>query len=86
MPKVSTEVKACTNEKHWSFFKQNGGKSFPTEHLKKAVAEVEEVCNVLRQEGVIVRRPEPIDFSEVKDKKNSSISHVSKGLRESVFV
>ena len=67
MPKLSVEVKANTNEKQWSFFSKNGGKPFPTEHLKKAVAEVEELCNILRHEGVIVRRPEPIDFSEVRE-------------------
>ena len=31
--------------------------------MKKAVAEIEEMCNILRHEGVNVRRPEPIDWS-----------------------
>jgi len=31
--------------------------------LKKAVAEIEEMCNILRHEGVVVKRPEPIDWS-----------------------
>lgn len=33
------------------------------DHLKKAVAEIEEMCNILRHEGVTVRRPEPLDWS-----------------------
>ena len=33
------------------------------DHLKKAVAEIEEMCNILHHEGVTVRRPEPIDWS-----------------------
>ena len=30
--------------------------------MKKAIAEVEEVCNILTQEGITVRRPDPVDF------------------------
>ena len=65
MPKFSVEVKANTFDKHWPFFEQYGGKSFPHDHLRKAAVEVEEFCNILRREGVTVRRPEPVDFSEV---------------------
>ena len=65
MPKFSVEVKANTFDKHWPFFEQYGGKSFPHDHLRKAAIEVEEFCNILRHEGVTVRRPEPVDFSEV---------------------
>ena len=65
MPPFSVEVKANTNEKNWPFFEKYGGKSFPEEHLKKVQVEIEEFCNILRHEGVTVRRPEAIDFSEV---------------------
>ena len=54
---------ANTYEKHWPFYEKFGGQSFPADHLKKAVAEIEEMCNILRHEGVTVRRPEPIDWS-----------------------
>ena len=33
--------------------------------MAKAVAEVEEFCNILRHEGVIVRQPDPIKWEEV---------------------
>ena len=65
VPQFSVEVKANTYEKHWPFFHQFGGQSFPKEHLKKAAAEIEEFCNILRHEGVTVRRPEVLDFSQV---------------------
>ena len=65
MPQFSVEVKANTYEKHWPFFDKFGGRSFPNEHLKKAQVEIEEFCNILRHEGVLVRRPEATDFSEV---------------------
>jgi len=58
------EVKANTHEKHWPFYQKYGGKPFPAEHMKKAAEEIEEFCRVLKYEGVSVRRPDPIDFSE----------------------
>ena len=66
MPEFSVEVKANTYEKNWPFFNRFGGQSFPLEHLRKAQVEVEEFCNILRHEGVIVRRPDALNFSEVK--------------------
>lgn len=56
-------LQANTYEKHWPFYEKYGGQSFPPGHLRKAAAEIEEFCNVLRGEGVKVRRPDPIDHS-----------------------
>uniref|UniRef100_A0A8C5HJZ9 Glycine amidinotransferase n=1 Tax=Gouania willdenowi TaxID=441366 RepID=A0A8C5HJZ9_GOUWI len=63
VPPFSVEVKANTYEKYWSFYQKHGGQPFPTDHLKKAVGEIEEMCNILRLEGVNVRRPEVLDWS-----------------------
>lgn len=63
VPEFTVEVKANTYEKYWDFYVEHGGKPFPREHIKKAVEEIEEMCNILRQEGVIVRRPDIIDHS-----------------------
>ena len=56
-------LQANTYQQHWDFFTKHGGKSFPQEHLNKAHAEIENFCNILEQEGVTVRRPDPLDFS-----------------------
>lgn len=56
-------MKANTYEKYWPFYQKYGGRPFPLEHLKKAKMEIEEFCRVLKAEGVIVRRPEIIDFA-----------------------
>jgi len=64
VPPFTVEVKANTYEKYWDFFTRQGGKPFPQEHLNKAHAEIEEFCNVLRHEGVDVKRPDPMDFGE----------------------
>ncbi|XP_038045683.1 glycine amidinotransferase, mitochondrial-like [Patiria miniata] len=76
VPPFSIEVKANTNEKHWDFFKRSGGCSFPAEHVERAKAEIEELCNILRHEGVTVRRPEPVDFQ----KEYSTPDFTSSGL------
>ena len=64
VPSFTVEVKANTSEKHWAFYQKYGGHSFPTEHLEKAIVEIEEFCRILEAEGVTVRRPEIVDFSQ----------------------
>ncbi|XP_022101479.1 glycine amidinotransferase, mitochondrial-like [Acanthaster planci] len=64
VPPFTPELKVSANQNNWEFFKANQGKPWPKEHTEKAIAEVEEVCNILNQEGIIVRRPDPIDFSD----------------------
>ncbi|KAJ1078568.1 hypothetical protein K5549_000750 [Capra hircus] len=63
VPPFTVEVKANTYDKFWPFYQKYGGNYFPKDHLKKAVAEIEEMCNILKMEGVTVRRPDPIDWS-----------------------
>lgn len=65
IPPMTIEVKANTNEQWWEFFQRNSGKSFPTQHLRTAVEEIEEMCNILQHEGVTVRRPEVLDHGKV---------------------
>jgi glycine amidinotransferase len=48
---------------HWNWFKQNGGKPFPSELLRAAADELDELARVLEQEGVVVRRPDLVDWS-----------------------
>ena len=64
VPPLTIDVKAVVNESYWDFFLKNGGKPFSVDHVKRAVAEVEEFCNILKKEGVKVVRPTPIDFSK----------------------
>ena len=48
----------------WDFFQRNASKPFPLQHMKKAIEEIEELCRVLEHEGVIVRRPDILDYSK----------------------
>lgn len=64
VPEFTVEVKANSHQSNWPFFKKFGGKPFPEEHMRKAIAEVEEMCNILTHEGVKVRRPDLVDWSK----------------------
>ena len=63
VPKFTVEVNANIAQEQWPFFKKFGGQPFPADHVRKAGEEIDELCHILEQEGVIVRRPELIDFS-----------------------
>jgi glycine amidinotransferase len=65
VPNFTIEVKANTHQKYWPFYQQYGGKPFPAEHIEKAVKQMDEFCNILKHEGVTVRRPKILDHSKV---------------------
>ena len=64
MPPFSMEVKAARGFHQYEFGEKNAGKSYPTEVVEKAHEEVENLCKVLKAEGVKVRRPEVCEFKE----------------------
>ena len=65
VPPSTIELKSCLNTKSAKkFLYERGGSRFPLEHTEKAKAEVENFCSILKSEGVIVRRPDVVDFQE----------------------
>jgi len=64
VPEFTIEVKANCSPTVWPFYKKYGGSPFPKEHVAKAVAEMDEVCNILTHEGVKVRRPDLLDWGK----------------------
>uniref|UniRef100_A0A670YEE1 Glycine amidinotransferase n=1 Tax=Pseudonaja textilis TaxID=8673 RepID=A0A670YEE1_PSETE len=56
VPPFTVEVKANTYDKYWEFYQKYGGQSFPEDYIKKAIAEIEEMCTILKMEGVTVKR------------------------------
>ena len=65
IPPLDIEVKACMPEKWWTFFQQNSRKSLPDQVVKKAEEQLNELCLILEHEGIIVRRPDPIDCTQI---------------------
>ncbi|MEG4169317.1 MAG: NarL family transcriptional regulator [Microcoleus sp.] len=64
VPQFDVPLKASSNPKNWWFFQKYGGCPYPQEMIEPASKELEEFCRVLEGEGVTVRRPDIIDFSE----------------------
>ncbi|XP_057291565.1 glycine amidinotransferase, mitochondrial-like [Hydractinia symbiolongicarpus] len=64
IPVLTPEVKACTGETQWDYLRKHGGQKYPQELINKMNAEVEILCDILRQEGVIVRRPDIVDHQK----------------------
>lgn len=64
IPQFEANVKVDAPPKYWEFFKEHGGCPFPEKLVEAASQELEEFCRVLQGEGVIVRRPDLIDFSQ----------------------
>ena len=64
VPPLTNEIQAVMSENKWPFFRQNACNRFPVEIMEKAHSEVENLCHVLTQEGVRVRRPDECEFKK----------------------
>lgn len=64
VPEWHPVLKATMPSRHWDFFRQNGGKPFPAEVTIAAERELEVFCRELEAQGVIVRRPELVEWKE----------------------
>jgi glycine amidinotransferase len=63
VPEWHPVLAATTPRRHWEWFKANGGKPFPATLLAAAARELDELAQVLEEQGVTVRRPDPVDWS-----------------------
>ena len=64
VPPLTAEVRATLSDSKYQFFTERGGGRFPLQHTEKAITEVENFCSILKGEGVIVHRPDVVDFKE----------------------
>ncbi|MEC4983805.1 MAG: NarL family transcriptional regulator [Oscillatoria sp. PMC 1068.18] len=64
VPQLEANIKVDSPPQYWDFFQQYQGQPFPDEWLKAATQELDEFCHVLQQEGITVRRPDLVDFSQ----------------------
>jgi glycine amidinotransferase len=63
IPSFHPALEATMPDRHVELFKTRGGKPFPSELIAAGQRELDALCRVLEAEGVIVRRPEPVDCS-----------------------
>lgn len=64
VPTLTQEVLAIMPDHAQWFFEKYGGKPFPDEMITKASIELDNLAKVLKDMGVIVRRPEIVDFTK----------------------
>lgn len=60
IPPWHVSLKATMPSKFWPMFQQFGGQPFPKEIVDAANRDLDELVHVLEEEGVTVRRPDPI--------------------------
>jgi glycine amidinotransferase len=63
IPQFEANIKVDAPPRYWNFFQQYGGQPFPQELVEAASKELEQFCKILEAEGVTVRRPDIVDFS-----------------------
>jgi N-Dimethylarginine dimethylaminohydrolase len=64
VPQFEATVKVDAPPRYWNFFQQYGGQPFSEDLVEAASKELNEFCKILEAEGVTVRRPDRIDFSQ----------------------
>jgi len=64
VPQWHVTLQATMPSDQAHFYQQNQGKPFPQEQIDAANKDLEEFARILEAEGVIVRRPEPIDHAK----------------------
>jgi len=63
IPAWDTCLEATMPEEQRDFFRARTAQTFPPERIAAAERDLEEFVRVLEGEGVVVRRPDPVDFS-----------------------
>lgn len=64
IPEWHVQLQSTMPRKYRDFYKKNGGKPFPKEQIEAGKKDLEEFVHILESEGVVVKRPDPIDFSK----------------------
>lgn len=64
VPKLTREFKTFAKPEYWPFFEKYGGKPYPKDLLRQGIRALNNLQKVLEDNGVIVRRPDIIDFSK----------------------
>ncbi|MDY6806425.1 MAG: NarL family transcriptional regulator [Cyanobacteriota bacterium] len=62
-PVLTHEMKTFIRKDYWDFYQKYGGRPYPSELVEKAAKALNNLQEVLEGEGVIVRRPESVDYA-----------------------
>lgn len=62
VPEWHAILEATMPTKQWAFFKENSGQYFSEKLLEAAAQELDNLAAILESEGIVVRRPTPVDW------------------------
>ncbi len=63
-PVLTHDMKTFIRKDYWDFYRQYGGKPYPIEMVQKAAKALDNLQEVLEGEGVVVRRPDPVNYAD----------------------
>jgi len=64
IPPWHVTVKATMPQRHWDMFRTYGGQLFPRELIDAGERELGELVHILEAEGVTVRRPDAVNYTQ----------------------
>ncbi|MBN1204931.1 MAG: inosamine-phosphate amidinotransferase 1 [Myxococcaceae bacterium] len=64
VPDYDVALRATLPDNMYEFFRKNAGRPFPPARIEAAKKDLEELVHLLEAEGVTVRRPDVMDFSQ----------------------
>jgi len=65
IPEWDPSLEAVIPDKSKEYFKKNAGGRFPCEQVEAAKQEVDQLANILEQQGVVVQRPDVMDNHKI---------------------
>jgi glycine amidinotransferase len=63
IPAWDASLEATVPESQWGFYRSRGGTPFPMDQVAAAERNLDELVHILKGEGVVVRRPDPVDYA-----------------------
>jgi glycine amidinotransferase len=64
VPEWHVQLESTMPKQYWDFYKKNGGKPFPQKQIEAGKKDLDELVQILKAEGIIVKRPDSINFSK----------------------
>ncbi|MDQ3914224.1 MAG: NarL family transcriptional regulator [Actinomycetota bacterium] len=62
VPVLTHEFKSMVRREYWDFYRRYGGQPYPEHIVAAASKALDNLQEVLEGEGVVVRRPDPVDY------------------------
>lgn len=86
VPQFEAGIKVDAPPQYWNLFQQFGGSPFDPDLVQAADRELSEFCHVLQEEGVVVRRPDVVDFAQPYQTPDFSASGLYAAMPRDILI